>query len=209
MYLKNAFLLISNFYPRPSMAALLTLNFYLLTCSVRVMHAFIFAGGFATRLWPLTEARAKPLLPLAGKPILTHLLEKLPQSLSVKVSTNVMFAEGFRVWQQQQKRHNLHLMIEDSKHDGEKLGALGALRTWLEESAIEDDLLLLTGDNYFGFSLENFLMHFDGTSSLIAAHDIGEVSKASSFGTVLTKESTGEIRTVTGFEEKPLQPKTL
>ncbi|MEK7217912.1 MAG: NDP-sugar synthase, partial [Patescibacteria group bacterium] len=47
------------------------------------MQAFLLAGGFATRLWPLTEKRAKPLLPLAGKPIITHLLENIPEGIPV------------------------------------------------------------------------------------------------------------------------------
>jgi glucose-1-phosphate thymidylyltransferase len=39
------------------------------------MRAFVLAGGFATRLWPLTERRAKPLLPLAGKPLLNYTID--------------------------------------------------------------------------------------------------------------------------------------
>ena len=57
------------------------------------MRAFILAGGFATRLWPLTEKRAKPLLPLAGKPMITHIVEGLPKDMPVIVSTNDAFAK--------------------------------------------------------------------------------------------------------------------
>ena len=62
------------------------------------MQCFILAGGFATRLWPLTEKQAKPLLPIAGKPILTHLIEKIPDDLPITVSTNAAFQGGFKEW---------------------------------------------------------------------------------------------------------------
>jgi GTP:adenosylcobinamide-phosphate guanylyltransferase len=78
------------------------------------MHAFILAGGFATRLWPLTEKRAKPLLPLAGKPLLTHLLEKIPRDIPVTVSTNAAFANGFSEWQKMIDRPT-DLIIEGTK----------------------------------------------------------------------------------------------
>jgi glucose-1-phosphate thymidylyltransferase len=171
------------------------------------MQAFILAGGFATRLWPLTEKRAKPLLPLAGKPLLTHLIEGLPKELQIHVSTNASFEEGFRMWQREQQRESLHLVIEDTRSDGEKLGALGAFAKWLTEETIDDDVLLLTGDNYFGIPLSKILEAFDGKTALVAAHDLGEKSLAKGFGTVIT-EGTGKLRPVTAFEEKPLEPKT-
>lgn len=172
------------------------------------MHAFIFAGGFATRLWPLTEARAKPLLPLAGRPLLTHLIEQLPKGLSITVSTNAAFKEGFASWKEELGNPDVQLMIEESRHDGEKLGALGALSAWLDSSKIQDDLLLLTGDNYFGCDMKKIIDCFDGSASIIAVHDIGDLGKASAFGTVLCEEESGNLQTVIGFEEKPEHPKT-
>lgn len=171
------------------------------------MQVFILAGGYATRLWPLTEKRSKPLLPIAGKPLLTHLIEKIPASMQVTVSTNSVFEEAFDEWIQGLHRPNITLEIEDTKHEDHKLGALGALGMWLEENKIQEDVLVLTGDNYLGFDMQEFLAHFDGVSPLLAAHDIGDVSKASAFGTVLAK-GTGPVMDVMGFEEKPKDPKT-
>lgn len=165
------------------------------------MRCFILAGGFATRLWPLTEKRAKPLLPLAGKPIITHLIEKIPTDLPITVSTNAVFQDGFEQWQKTLNR-TIDLIIEDSIRDDQKLGALGAVAQWVREGNIRDDLLLLTGDNYCGFPLERFIQSFHDTT-LLAVHDIDSLEKARSYGTVIIKE-----KNVSGFEEKPANPKT-
>ena len=83
------------------------------------MRAFILAGGFATRLWPLTEKRAKPLLPLRGKPILTHLVEKIPADLPVTVSTNAAFEDAFEEWRRDLGRSETEIVVEGTKHDDE------------------------------------------------------------------------------------------
>ncbi len=185
------------------------------------MHAFILAGGFATRLWPLTEKRAKPLLPLAGKPMLTHIVEKLPKDMPVTVSTNAAFAEGFEAWKAQQDR-SIDIIIERTTKDDEKLGALGAVAQWVTSEKIEDDVLLLTGDNYFGFSFDAFLQAYQPGTPILAAYDIGEKEKAKSFGTVIldrdrklaNQQQANQLTNkrasdrILAFEEKPKDPKS-
>src|SRR3989344_527568 len=175
------------------------------------MKAFILAGGFATRLWPLTEKRAKPLLPLAGIPLLTHLVEKIPAGIPITVSTNAVFAEDFEKWKKamSDKRLAISILIEDAGHEDEKLGALGAVAKWVKEENIQDDVLLLAGDNYVGFSITSFIERFGG-KPLLAAYDIREQVAAKKFGIVFTETKpniSGTIR-VNGFEEKPAKPKS-
>lgn len=166
------------------------------------MHAFILAGGFATRLWPLTEQRAKPLLPLAGKPLLSHIVEKIPQDIPITVSTNSAFEESIQGWS---KEHpTVHVRIEQTRSDDEKLGTLGATGQWIEQEKIDDDVLLLTGDNYFGFDMKAFIDRFSGRA-LVAAYDIGDRSKASAFGTIILND---DQKTIKAFEEKPKEPKS-
>lgn len=170
------------------------------------MHAFLLAGGFATRLWPLTERRPKPLLPLAGKPMLSLLVEKIPAEIPVTVSTNAAFEDAFRAWVQAQQRP-IDLVIEDTRKDDHKLGALGAIAQWITQQKIDDDLLVLTGDNYLGFSLPEFIGSFRG-HPLLAAHDIKDLAKASAFGTVIIGQLSEKIGQLTSFEEKPPHPKS-
>ena len=169
------------------------------------MHVFILAGGFATRLWPLTERRAKPLLPLAGKPLLDHMVERLPAGIPVTVSTNAEFEDAFLAWKLRSNRPGIHIHIEKARTDEEKLGALGAFAQWVVQKGIREDVLLLTGDNYFGFDFSTFLGHFREGIPLLAAVDLGDRAKARAFGTVLLDES---FSVVTGFEEKPVDPKS-
>jgi glucose-1-phosphate thymidylyltransferase len=169
------------------------------------MKAFVLAGGFATRLWPLTEKRAKPLLPLAGKPIITHLVESIPADVHVTVSTNAMFAKGFQEWLQELDRERTELVVEGTRSDDQKLGALGSIAQWVEHEHIEEDVLILTGDNYLGFPLSRFLEAYRGTA-LLAAHEIGDLERAKAFGTVLVDPN--DPRRVIGFEEKPASPKS-
>lgn len=168
------------------------------------MHAFILAGGFATRLWPLTEQRAKPLLPLAGKPLLTYIVEQIPPGIAITVSTNASFAESFEEWRGTINRKDVTVRIEHTRSDDEKLGTLGATAQWIEEEKISDDILLLTGDNYFGFEMNTFIDRF-ADLPLVAAYDIGERSKASAFGTIVLAP---DGRTAQEFEEKPRDPRS-
>ncbi len=165
------------------------------------MQCFILAGGFATRLWPLTERRAKPLLPVAGRPLLTHLVEKVPSHLPITVSTNAAFSKDMNEWAASLTR-SVRIIVEDRGHEDVKLGALGALSAWMRTEDIHDDILLLTGDNYLGFSIDQFLSSFKG-NPLLAAHDIKDLEQAKKFGVVLLEDGA-----VIAFEEKPLHPRS-
>lgn len=181
------------------------------------MHAFILAGGFATRLWPITERRAKPLLPIAGKPLLSYVVESVPKDIPITVSTNAVFAKDMQAWAKTVRDRNIVVSIEDAGHEGEKLGALGAVSKWLTEESIDDDVLLIAGDNFVGCPMSKFLDARKG-NPLIAAHDIGDRELAKQFGTVILENSHphplapspegGRGSRVLSFEEKPLHPKS-
>jgi glucose-1-phosphate thymidylyltransferase len=173
------------------------------------MRCFILAGGFATRLWPLTERRAKPLLPLKGKPILDHVADAVPDGVHVSVSTNAAFEDDMRRWAKGRKR-KVSIVVEDAGHDDQKLGALGALAKWIEEEKVDDDVLLLAGDNYCECDMGAFVSMFRG-NPLLAAHDLGDPGRAKAFGTVVFNPSLEPgtlLRRVTEFQEKPPQPKS-
>lgn len=169
------------------------------------MHAYILAGGFATRLWPLTEEHAKPLLPLAGKPIISYIVDMIPENVPVTVSTNAAFEQPFLEWQKDYKDRDVRVNIESTHDDDSKLGALGSLAEWINTEKIDEDIMLLTGDNYFSFPFQRFLDAQTPNVPLIAAYDVQDKERAKAFGTVILED---DGKTIKAFEEKPMEPKS-
>jgi glucose-1-phosphate thymidylyltransferase len=166
------------------------------------MKCLILAGGFATRLYPLTHNRAKALIEYKGNPLLTHLIHNVPRGIDILVTANKKFEEDFNDWQQSIDRQ-VKLLFEEAKNSEQKRGAISALNVWIKQEGITDDLLVIAGDNYFGFDLSHFIDAYNGKNALVAVHDLGDLEKASHFGVV--QLNTHKIETIT---EKPANPDT-
>lgn len=162
--------------------------------------ALLLAGGFATRLWPLTDKRAKPLLPLAGKPLISHIIDKIPAGMEIIISTNQVFQEDFLALKRGYADRKIHVFIEDSANDSGKVGALAATSLVIDKFDIRSPLLLIAGDNYFGFDLKEFLAAYTG-QTLLASYDTKSLQAARRFG-VLGVEG----KKLVSFVEKPEDP---
>lgn len=166
------------------------------------MKCIILAGGFATRLWPLTENKAKPLLHLKDKPLISHIVEALPHDLEIIISTNAVFEADFKAWQKDFDDRNIQIFVEDSGGEEFKKGALGATALVIQTLNLKEDLLLLAGDNYFGFKVEDLFKAFQG-HPLLATYDIKDLQQARKFGVVIEKGGKA-----VEFQEKPEHPKS-
>ncbi len=164
------------------------------------MHALILAGGFATRLWPLTENRAKPLLVLHGKTILAHILAQVPADVTVTVVANFAFADDFIEELKRINRPKTQLWCEPSTSDGEKLGALRAISECVRDLKIEDEIALLAGDNLLP-SFDFGDLAVTENEAKIIVRDIGDIVLARSFGVAEVENSV-----VQSFVEKPQNP---
>ncbi len=174
------------------------------------MKLLILAGGFATRLWPLTENRAKPLLLLDGKTILAHILEKVPHSCDTYLLTNKKFENDFRNELDNLRRSEVHIFCEDAHSDQEKVGAMGAVSLAIKHYKINDNVVIAAGDNLLPELDINSLL-VDKTNAIIAIRNVKEKHEAMKFGVVeLDKKffSKSHFFNVTGFEEKPEHPKS-
>jgi glucose-1-phosphate thymidylyltransferase len=166
------------------------------------MQVLILAGGFATRLWPLTERRAKPLLSLAGKPLISHIIEKIPVDFPIIISTNKVFKQDFEELIQAHPDHKISIFIEDSKSDKQKMGALRATSLAIREKKINEPLMLLAGDNYFDFPLTDLIKAYKD-KPILAVYDTKSLHEAKKFGVV-----TVNGKKVISFAEKPSKPKS-
>ena len=176
------------------------------------MNALILAAGYATRLYPLTLNKAKPLLEVGGKPIVEWLFDNLasvPGLQTVYVVTNNKFANDFQNWASRyQDRHRemrIKIINDESTSDDDKLGAIGDINLVItRENLAGDDLLVIAGDNLFEQPLIDFVNAARSWPATVAIHDVGDLDAMKKYGTV-TIDSKGVI---TSFEEKPQKPKS-
>ena len=166
------------------------------------MKCLILASGFGTRLYPLTRSKAKALIEYRDKPLLTHIVERIPRNIDISVATNRKFEMDFCRWRDNIDR-KIEIDVEDVWTENQKKGALGSLTFWIEQANIDEDLLILAGDNYFEFDLSQFIAAYSGRNALVAVHDIGDKDKAGQFGVVEVEKGR-----IVKCEEKPRHPKT-
>jgi glucose-1-phosphate thymidylyltransferase len=174
------------------------------------VKALVLAAGYATRLRPLTDTWAKELLPVGGRPILDWILDAIAEVSAVDevhVVTNARKAPAFRAWAD---RRDDHVQIHDdgTSTNDERLGAVGDLRFVIEAAGIDDDMLVIAGDNLFDFSLSEFVAFWEGkrggggAASAVALRDVGTLDLARRYGVVALDDAAR----MTEFVEKPENP---
>lgn len=167
------------------------------------MKAIVLAGGHATRLWPVTKDRAKPLLPLGEKPIIEYIVDDLEKEVDeVIISTNEKFGHDFKQYINDYGRDDTRVVIESQGTEEEKPGTIGAIINLIDQEEIDDDLVIIGGDNYYSFDTSefmNFCRENNGPANVV--YDVKDFEMASSFGIVDVEEDR-----ITGFKEKPDEP---
>lgn len=172
------------------------------------MKAIILAGGYATRLRPLTENLSKCLLPVGGKPMVDWILDRIrevDEVDAVHVVTNSRFAADFEAWAR--GKDGVHVHDDGTTSNEDRLGAIGDVAFTLEHGGIEgDDVLVIAGDNLFEYSLQGYVDFWraKGVASAVAIRDVGDLRLASQYGVVALDEDDRVVE----FVEKPDEPKS-
>jgi len=175
------------------------------------MKAILLAAGYATRLRPLTDTLAKPLLPLAGRPMVDYIYDKIaevPEIDGVHVVTNHKFAGGFEQWA---KKHPgkvpIHVHDDGTQTNEDRLGAIGDIRFTVEDGKLEgQDLIVIAGDNLFDYKLSDYVKYWraKGEAGALALYQCDDIELVKQYSIVeLDKDDR-----ITSFIEKPKNPTT-
>jgi len=175
------------------------------------MKVLILAAGYGTRLYALGEKTPKSLLDIGGKPLLNHILQRVEQLKDLNeviVVTNNKFFDTFQTWADGLKdfKYSIKIVNDGTNTPEERLGSIGDIEFSIQKENIQDDLLIVGGDNLFDFNLNEYLDFASPKTGevTIGVYDIENLVEARLFGVVATDEHSK----ITSFEEKPEQPKS-
>lgn len=171
------------------------------------MKCLILAAGYATRMYPLTENFPKPLLKVQGRTILDWLIEDI-DTLSVVdeyvVISNHKFAHHFYDWAKD--RPQKITVVDDGTESNEtRLGAVRDIQFAIDSCKLDDDMLVIAGDNLLNFSLTKFMQYaMQKKTSCIMRYYEGAEEKLRRSGVATIDENDK----ILFMEEKPAQPKS-
>jgi glucose-1-phosphate thymidylyltransferase len=167
------------------------------------MKALILAAGYATRLYPLTLETPKHLLEVGGRPMVEWVLDRLDplDGLdTVYLVTNAKFAPAFDDWAAGRQGRAVEVIDDATTNEEDRLGAIGDIGLVLDREEVDDDLVVIAGDNLFTGSIDGFVAEGrEREHPVLAVHDVGDPDLMSQYNTVET-DADGRI---TYFEEKP------
>jgi len=175
------------------------------------MKAIVLAAGYATRLRPLTEHTAKPLLPIGGRPMVDLICDKIVEVDEVDqihLVTNHRFAPSFAAWAAgRADRAPISVHDDGTLSNDDRLGAIGDIQFTIERAGLAgDDLLVVAGDNLFDFSLVDYTRFWrgKGDGSAIALYCCPDRELVKQYSIV----ELDERDRITSFVEKPANPTT-
>ncbi|MHC4941840.1 MAG: nucleotidyltransferase family protein [Planctomycetota bacterium] len=170
------------------------------------MKAILLCAGYATRLRPLTENCPKHLLEVKGKPIITHVIDKIKELPidALYVVTNNKFYTHFEEWSRTMQGLKIPLKVinDGTLSNDDRLGSIGDVAYALRTEGIDDDLFVINADNIFTFDLKPFYAQFMEKKNVIACYDVRDLKEARKMGAP-TMDSDGKV---VGFVEKPENP---
>jgi glucose-1-phosphate thymidylyltransferase len=183
------------------------------------MKALILGAGYGVRLYPLTKDTPKPLLDVAGKPVIEWTLELLLSRKEIDrvfIVTNHRFYAKFQGWLKERmassaglfRKYGRKIVIYDDRtlSIDDRLGAIGDIDFAIKKGRIDDDLLIVAGDNLFGVDFSDFRAFARKRGSCIALKDFKGRNKklVSQYGVVTLDKD----KRIIDFEEKPARPQT-
>lgn len=158
------------------------------------MKAVIMAGGFGTRLRPLTMNIPKPMVPIVNRPIMEHVVELLKNYGFQELIVLLYFQpEAIQGYFQEGEKWGLKIQYIKPEAD---FGTAGSVKR--AEPFLEDTFLVISADVLTDFNLETAL-RFHKEKKSQATILLTRVKDPRAYGIVITAED-GRILS---FLEKP------
>lgn len=175
------------------------------------MKVLILAAGYGTRLYALVKDRPKALLEINGRPLINYILDRIKgiKDLNeVILVTNNKFCTIFQEWADQQTTfgHDIRIVNDGTTTPEDRLGSIGDIDFAFKEAQINDDVLVIGGDNLFDYNITEYIEFAQAKSSSVSIglYDIGDLKEATKFGVV----GLDDQDKIVSFEEKPEQPQS-
>lgn len=178
------------------------------------MKAIVLAAGYATRLYPLTRNRPKPLLRIGEKTILDYLLDgfsQIPNLDCVYIVSNAKFSELFYEWEEminQSSRYphfKVKVLNDGSVDNDNRLGAIADVQFAIRQANITDDCIVAAGDNIFRFDFTELIKTFyEHNADTVVVQELSDPERLKQRGVV----SFDADHKITCFQEKPRKPQS-
>ena len=172
------------------------------------MKNIVIAAGYATRLGELTRNFPKPLLQIGESTILGRMLDdidRIPEIDEHIIITNHRFAHIFEEWAAKHTKVTIRVVDDGTTNNENRLGAVRDIQFAIDQLQLDDDLLVMAGDNLLDFSMAEFIRYaHDKQATCVMSYYEGDAAK-------LRKSGVAELdadRRILSMEEKPAEPKS-
>lgn len=169
------------------------------------MQAIILAGGYGTRLYPLTLNAPKPMIPVSGRPMIEYLIDKINNRHDIHeifIVSNEKFSHIFEEWLAQKPNPKITIINDGTTSNETRLWPIGDLRFLMQKHTLSEDIIILGGDNLFEDDLSDFIDNFNKNGDTVLLYDVGDKELAKQLGNV----TLGTDNAILSFIEKPENP---
>lgn len=175
------------------------------------MKCILLCAGYATRLFPLTQNFPKALLEIEeNKPLLDYILEKVNKIKEVDeiyLITNDRYYEHFLAWSQKKENPVIPITVinDHTTSNEDRLGAIGDIEYVIKQKQIEDDVLIIAGDNLFDFNLTDMVQfYYQKKGATVCVKEIEDYELLKRLAVAKTDENDRII----DLAEKPAHPES-
>lgn len=173
------------------------------------MKAIVLCAGYATRLGELTKNMPKPLLRVRNQTLLDLLVDNLQEIDAIDeivIVSNAKFFKNFKDWAKTRESIAPIVVLNDgSTSNDNRLGAIGDIKFAMKERKIDDEIMVLAGDNWFDFKLADFYAQYlkNGKKNMVLGSKTNDLAILRSHGVAILDENGKVLE----MEEKPQQPR--